>query len=419
LQHRYMASSSAQDPLKNVVNAQLQAMHAAGTYKSERVLTGPQGSSISVQGLQQSVINLCTNNYLGLSNQPEVVKAAVHALENRGYGLSSVRFIAGTQDVHKELEGRISAFHGSKMATLGHSNERDTILYPSCFDANAGLFEVLLTSDDAVISDSLNHASIIDGIRLSKAQRFRYKHMDMADLEAQLQLAAGARLKLICTDGVFSMDGHIAPLPEILALAKKYPGTYTFVDECHATGVLGKHGRGTEEHFGVEGQVDIINSTLGKALGGATGGYTTGRKEVVELLRQRARPYLFSNTLAPAVAGGSLKVFDILEREGEQLLHTLQANTDWFRAALTERGFNLQPGTHPIVPVMLADAKLAAEMASRLLKEGVFVVAFSYPVVPKDQARIRCQISAAHTRDQLEYAAEAFARVGKELGVVA
>ncbi len=350
---------------------------------------------------------MCANNYLGLSNHPTLVKAAQDTLATHGFGLSSVRFICGTQDIHKQLEASISAFHGTD----------DTILYPSCFDANAGLFEALLTVEDAVLSDALNHASIIDGVRLCKAKRFRYQHVDMADLEAKLQEAdaGGARLKLIATDGVFSMDGTIAPLGDICALAKQY-GAIVMVDECHASGFLGATGRGTEEYCGLApGTVDIVNSTLGKALGGATGGYTSGRSEVIQLLRQKARPYLFSNTLAPPVVGASLEVFRMLG-ESTELRDRLAANTAHFRAGLAAAGFSVPEGDHPIVPIMLGDAKLAHRMADRMLELGVYVIGFSYPVVPKGKARIRVQVSAAHTTEELDRALAAFVQAGKELG---
>ncbi|CAD7698161.1 unnamed protein product, partial [Ostreobium quekettii] len=346
------------------------------------------------------------NNYLGLSNHPRLVEAANKALHSHGYGLSSVRFICGTQDIHKQLEKKISEFHHTE----------DTILYPSCFDANAGLFEALLTSEDAIISDALNHASIIDGIRLCKAQRLRYKHMDMADLEEKLKEAQGARIRLIATDGVFSMDGDIAHLKEIRSLADKYQAV-VFIDECHATGFFGPTGRGTDEHCGVLGEIDIINSTLGKALGGATGGYTTGRADVIEILRQKSRPYLFSNSLAPAMVGAAIETFKMLSTTTE-LRDKLEENTKFFRQELTGAGFNIRPGTHPIVPIMLGDAKLAGAMAKRLLEKGVYVVGFSYPVVPKGQARIRVQLSAAHERKDLEEVVAAFKGVGKELGVI-
>lgn len=399
-----------EDPLQAVLTQQLDGFRQAGTFKVERVITTPQGPAVGVQSAKNEVLNFCANNYLGLSNHPKVAEAAIEAIKTHGFGLSSVRFICGTQDLHKQLEAKISAFHGTE----------DTILYPSCFDANAGLFEALLTPEDAVISDELNHASIIDGIRLCKAQRFRYKHMDMADLERCLQQAteAGARIKLVATDGVFSMDGDVAPLDKIVQVVERYPGTYLFVDECHATGFLGATGRGTDEACGVQGRVDIINSTLGKALGGATGGYTTGRADLITLLRQRARPYLFSNTLAPAVAGASLAVFDLLTASTE-LRDRLEANTKYFRAKMTVAGFNIRPGSHPIVPIMLGDAALATQMASKMLERGIYVVGFSYPVVPKGAARIRVQLSAAHERAHIDAAVAAFVGVGRELGVIA
>lgn len=396
------------DELASKAGKALEEITAAGTLKVERQITTPQAATVGVLDRPGTVLNFCANNYLGLSNHPQVVAAAKKALDTHGFGLSSVRFICGTQDLHKQLEGRISAFHGTQ----------DTILYPSCFDANTGLFEALLGPEDAVISDELNHASIIDGIRLCKAKRLRYKHMDMADLEAQLQAAdnAGAQVKLIATDGVFSMDGDVAPLADIVRLARQYRAQ-VFVDECHATGFVGPTGRGTDEYWGVRGQVDIINSTLGKALGGATGGYTTGRAEVVALLRQKARPYLFSNTLAPAVAAASITVFDLLSASHE-LRDKLQENTDYFRQHMAAAGFNIRPGNHPIVPIMLGDAALANRMAAAMLERGVYVVGFSYPVVPKGKARIRVQLSAAHDSQQLDTAIAAFTAVGKELGVI-
>lgn len=400
--------ADSDDELVAKASRALEEIKAAGTLKVERQITTPQAASVGVLDRPGSVLNFCANNYLGLSNHPAVVASAKAALDTHGFGLSSVRFICGTQDLHKQLESRISTFHGTQ----------DTILYPSCFDANAGLFEALLGPDDAVISDELNHASIIDGIRLCKAKRLRYKHMDMSDLEAQLQAAdaAGARVKLIATDGVFSMDGDLAPLADIVALARKYHAQ-VFVDECHASGFVGRTGRGTDEYWGVRGQVDIINSTLGKALGGATGGYTTGRAEVVGLLRQKARPYLFSNTLAPAVAAASITVFDLLSASHE-LRDKLQANTDYFRQHMAAAGFDIRPGNHPIVPIMLGDAALANRMAAALLERGVYVVGFSFPVVPKGKARIRVQLSAAHDQGQLDTAIAAFTAVGKELGVI-
>jgi len=376
-----------------------------GLYKAERVITSPQGSLISVKGSQE-VLNLCANNYLGLAGDSRLVTAARKALDRYGYGLSSVRFICGTQDVHKELETRLSEFLGTD----------DTILYSSCFDANGGLFETLLGAEDAVISDALNHASIIDGVRLCKAQRFRYANNDMADLEAQLLAAKDCRYRLIVTDGVFSMDGSIANLKAVCDLADKYDAL-VMVDDSHAVGFMGAHGRGTHEHCGVMGRVDIITGTLGKALGGASGGYTSGRREIVEWLRQRSRPYLFSNTLAPVIAATSLAVLDLVEAEPE-LRTRLVENSMYFRQAMTDAGFNLIPGEHPIIPVMLGDAVLAQRMAARLLEEGVYVIGFSFPVVPKGKARIRTQMSAAHTREQLEKAVAAFIKVGKELGII-
>lgn len=376
-----------------------------GLYKAERVITSPQGSLISVKGGQE-VLNLCANNYLGLAGDSRLVTAARKALDRYGYGLSSVRFICGTQDVHKELETRLSEFLGTD----------DTILYSSCFDANGGLFETLLGAEDAVISDALNHASIIDGVRLCKAQRFRYANNDMADLEAQLLAAKDCRYRLIVTDGVFSMDGSIANLKAVCDLADKYDAL-VMVDDSHAVGFMGAHGRGTHEHCGVMGRVDIITGTLGKALGGASGGYTSGRREIVEWLRQRSRPYLFSNTLAPVIAATSLAVLDLVEAEPE-LRTRLVENSMYFRQAMTDAGFNLIPGEHPIIPVMLGDAVLAQRMAARLLEEGVYVIGFSFPVVPKGKARIRTQMSAAHTREQLEKAVAAFIKVGKELGII-
>jgi len=386
-------------------------MKEAGTYKVERVITSPQASAVTVEGdaSAEPVLNFCANNYLGLSSHPALVKAAQEALASHGFGLSSVRFICGTQDLHKRLEQAISDFHGTE----------DTILFPSCFDANAGLFEACLGPEDAVISDSLNHASIIDGIRLCKAQRHRYIHMDMADLERILKecVAAGTRHRMIVTDGVFSMDGDIAPLAEICALAGKYDAQ-VFVDECHATGFLGKTGRGTPELCGVNGKVDIINSTLGKALGGATGGYTTGPKALIELLRNRARPYLFSNTLAPSVAGASLEVFRMLS-SGSDLVETLQSNVRLFRTSMQEAGFELSGhDSCPIVPVMLGDARLASEFADEMLSRGIYVIGFSYPVVPKGKARIRVQLSAAHTQAQVQRCIDAFVHVGRSKGVI-
>ena len=387
---------------------QTDALKAEGLFKSERLITGPQQAEIDVRenGGVAHVLNLCANNYLGLANHPEVIAAAHKALDQFGYGMASVRFICGTQTLHKDLEARISDFLGTE----------DTILYPSCFDANGGLFETILSAEDAVISDTLNHASIIDGIRLSKAQRFRYKHDDMADLDARLDAAADTGVRLIVTDGVFSMDGTIANLGEICALADKHDAL-TMIDDCHATGVLGATGRGTHEYRGVQGRIDIITGTLGKALGGASGGFTSGRKEIVGWLRQRSRPYLFSNSVAPIIAATSIAVLDLLDRDSS-LREQLHDNAGYFRAQMEERGFDLVPGEHPIIPVMLGDAKLATRMADELLKRGVYVIGFSFPVVPKGQARIRTQMSAGLTREHLEHAVTAFTDVGRELGVI-
>ncbi len=387
------------------LSADISALRDEGLYKAERVITSPQQAAISIRGGRE-VINLCANNYLGLANHPELLAAAHQAIDEHGYGMASVRFICGTQDVHKALESRISAFLGTE----------DTILYPSCFDANGGLFETLLGEDDAVISDALNHASIIDGIRLCKARRYRYANNDMADLEARLAEAADARTRLIATDGVFSMDGTIANLGAICDLADRYDAL-VMIDDCHATGFLGRSGRGTHEYRDVMGRVDIITGTLGKALGGASGGYTAARGPIVEWLRQRSRPYLFSNTLAPVIAATSIRVLDLLE-SGDALRAKLWENTRFFREQMTSLGFDLLPGEHPIIPVMLGDAKLATRMADRLLEEGVYVIGFSFPVVPKGQARIRTQMSAGHERAHLEQAVDAFARVGRELGVI-
>jgi len=383
---------------------QLDEIRGAGTFKRERVIASPQGTTIRVAD-GKPVLNLCANNYLGLAQHPAVVAVAKEALDQWGYGLSSVRFICGTQAVHKQLETRLSEFLGAE----------DTILYSSCFDANGGLFETLLGSEDAVISDELNHASIIDGIRLCKAQRFRYLNSDMADLEAKLKDAGKARFKMIATDGVFSMDGYIANLRGICDLAEKY-NALVMVDDSHAVGFMGRRGRGTHEYHDVMGRVDIITGTLGKALGGASGGYTSGRREIIELLRQRSRPYLFSNTLAPAIAGASLKVLELLT-ESTALRDKLEANTKFFRDGMNRLGFTVLPGTHPIVPVMLGDAALATRFADAMLQKGVYVIGFSYPVVPQGKARIRTQISAAHSREDLEIALKAFAEVKKELGM--
>ena len=387
---------------------QTEALKGEGLYKQERLIAGPQQAAIDVKsnGDTREVLNLCANNYLGLANHPEVIAAAHKALDEYGYGMASVRFICGTQTIHKALEERISAFLGTE----------DTILYPSCFDANGGLFETLLGAEDAVISDALNHASIIDGIRLCKAQRFRYANDDMADLRVQLEAARAAKTRLIVTDGVFSMDGTIANLPAICDLAGEFDAL-TMIDDCHAAGFLGEHGRGTHEHHGVMGRIDIITGTLGKALGGASGGYTSGRKEIVGWLRQRSRPYLFSNSVAPMIAAASIAVLDLLKRDNS-LQQQLHENARYFRDKMTERGFDLKPGEHPIIPVMLGDAKLATEMADRLLKRGIYVIGFSFPVVPQGQARIRTQMSAGLTREHLDQAVEAFTDVGRELGVI-
>jgi glycine C-acetyltransferase len=381
---------------------QLEEIEASGLTKRERVLATPQGAQVAVQD-GRAVLNLCANNYLGLASHPEVIAAAHAALDRWGFGLSSVRFICGTQSIHKELEQRLSQFLGTD----------DTILYSSCFDANGGLFETLLDEEDAVISDELNHASIIDGIRLCKARRFRYRNGDMADLEAKLKEAHGARTRLIATDGIFSMDGTLANLPAICDLADRFDAL-VMVDDSHAVGVLGEQGRGTHEQCGVLGRVDILTGTLGKALGGASGGYTSGRALIVALLRQRSRPYLFSNSVAPPIVATSLQVLEMLSRSGE-LRARLRENTTFFRQGMAARGFDIVPGEHPIVPIMLGDAVLATRMADRLLEKGIYVIGFSYPVVPRGKARIRVQISAAHTRDELEYALQAFAETRDEL----
>jgi glycine C-acetyltransferase len=380
---------------------QLGEIRAGGTYKNERVIMTPQGTTIRVAD-GRPVLNLCANNYLGLAQHPAVAAAAKQAIDQWGYGLDSVRFICGTQGVHKQLEQALSRFLGTA----------DTILYSSCFDANGGLFETLLGPEDAIISDELNHASIIDGVRLCKAQRFRYLNNNMADLEARLKEASAARFKMIATDGVFSMDGYLANLPAICDLAEKHRAL-VMVDDSHAVGFMGRTGRGTHEHHHVMDRVDILTGTLGKALGGASGGYVSGRKEIVELLRQRSRPYLFSNTLAPAIAGASLKVLELLT-ESTALRDTLETNTRFFREEMTRQGFSILPGAHPIAPIMLGDAALATKLADALLGRGVYVIGFSHPVVPKGKARIRTQISAAHTRDDLEFAIRAFADAKKE-----
>lgn len=383
-----------------------EALHDAGLFKAERIITSAQQAEISVGG--GTVLNFCANNYLGLSNHPVLREAAKEAIDKYGYGMSSVRFICGTQDIHKELESRLTNFLQTE----------DTILYPSAFDANGGLFETILGPNDAIISDQLNHASIIDGIRLSKAQRFRYANSDMADLEAKLKEAdaAGAKAKLIVTDGVFSMDGYVANLQAICDLAEKY-NALTMIDDCHSTGFVGEKGRGTAEHCGVLGRIDIITGTLGKALGGASGGFTSGRKEIVGWLRQRSRPYLFSNTVAPVIAYTSIRALDLLE-SSDDLRVKLRENTAYFRSEMGKLGFEILPGEHPIVPVMLGDAKLATEMADKLLNEGIYVIGFCYPVVPKGAARIRTQISAGHDKGHLDKAIAGFAKVGRELGVI-
>ena len=385
---------------------ELKSIEEAGLFKKERIIETPQGAEITVNG--KSVLNFCANNYLGLSSHPKVIEAAHKTLDQWGYGMSSVRFICGTQTIHKELEAKIAEFLGME----------DTILYAACFDANGGVFEPLLSDQDAIISDELNHASIIDGVRLCKSMRFRYKNNNMEDLERCLKEAQekGAKNILICTDGAFSMDGHIANLEGICDLADKY-GALVLSDESHCTGFLGKTGRGAIEHCGVMGRVDIVTGTLGKALGGAMGGFTTGKKEIIEMLRQRSRPYLFSNSLSPVIVGASIAVFDMLS-ETTELRDKLEENTTYFREKITEAGFDIKPGVHPIVPIMLYDAKLSQEMAAKLLDEGIYVIGFFYPVVPKDQARIRVQLSAGHTKEQIDKAIEAFAKVGRELGVI-
>lgn len=383
----------------------LDDIRKSGLYKEERTLTSQQDAEIEVQGSREA-INFCANNYLGFANHPNLIAAAQEGVAEYGFGLSSVRFICGTQTIHKELEVKISAFLGTE----------DTILYTSCFDANGGLFETILDADCAVISDALNHASIIDGIRLCKAKRYRFAHSDMQELEQALQDAQLAKIRLIATDGVFSMDGEIAKLDQICDLADQYDAL-VMVDDSHATGFLGTTGRGSIEHCGVIGRVDIITSTLGKALGGASGGFTTGRKVIVDLLRQRSRPYLFSNTLAPAIVYTSIKVLDLLS-ETTELRDRLMENTRYFREQMTDRGFDIKPGIHPIVPIMLYDAKLAQDMARDLLDEGIYVIGFSYPVVPQNQARIRVQVSAAHTRAHLDQCVDAFTRIGKKYGVI-
>ena len=387
------------------ISGELEQLKSAGLYKTERVITSTQGAEIMVAG-GQTVLNFCANNYLGLADNVELREAAKSALDRYGYGMASVRFICGTQEEHKQLEERISRFLGME----------DTILYGSCFDANGGLFETLLGEEDAIVSDALNHASIIDGVRLSKAKRFRYANNDMAALAEELKKAEGSRFKLIATDGVFSMDGIIANLQGVCDMAEKH-GAMVMVDDSHAVGFVGRHGRGSAESCGVEGRVDIITGTLGKALGGASGGYTSGRREVVDWLRQRSRPYLFSNTLMPAIAAASLKVFEIVDG-GNALRATLIANAERFRSSMTKLGFRLAGADHPIIPVMLGEATLAQEMAARMLERGIYVIGFSFPVVPKGQARIRTQMSAAHSAQDIDRAVQAFAEVGRELGVI-
>ena len=388
--------------LQDHLTAEIAQIRAAGLYKEERLITTPQDARVGVMN-QDPVLNMCANNYLGLAGHPAVISAAHDALDRWGYGMASVRFICGTQELHRQLEGRISDFLSTQ----------DTILYSSCFDANTGLFETLLGPDDAIISDALNHASIIDGVRLCKASRFRYQNNDMGDLEDRLRDAGGARFRLIATDGVFSMDGIIANLPGIADLAEQYDAL-VMVDDSHAVGFMGAHGRGTPEYHGVTDRIDIITGTLGKALGGASGGYTSGRREIIELLRQRSRPYLFSNTLAPPIAAASMAVLDLLS-ESSALRDRLEENTRYFRQGITERGFDVTPGEHPIVPIMLGDAVLAAKMADALLGRGLYVTAFSYPVVPRGKARIRVQVSAVHTREDLDFALDAFHQVKAEL----
>lgn len=394
---------------RDYLQTQIDEIREAGLYKNERIITSPQSAHVRVETTSGAtageVLNMCANNYLGLANHPEIVKAAVRGAEEWGYGLASVRFICGTQQIHKQLEQKISQYLGTE----------DTILYTSCFDANGGLFETLLTEEDAVISDALNHASIIDGVRLCRAKRFRYNTSDMADLELKLQESSDARFRMIATDGVFSMDGAVARLKEICDLADKYDAM-VMIDDSHAVGVLGCKGRGTHEHCGVMGRVDVITGTLGKALGGASGGYTSGRKEIIEFLRQRSRPYLFSNTVAPSIVAASIKGLDILMESGD-LREKLWVNTRKFRTEMAANGFDIKAGDHPIVPIMLGDAVLAQKMSSELLKKGIYVIGFSYPVVPKGAARIRVQISAAHSNEDLDFAIARFKEVKEELGI--
>jgi glycine C-acetyltransferase len=393
------------DSLKAKLDQELAEIREAGLYKNERIITTPQGADIKTDTAGE-VVNFCANNYLGLSSHPKVIQAAKDAIDTHGYGMSSVRFICGTQDIHKELEQKISEFLGTE----------DTILYAAAFDANGGVFEPLFDAEDAIISDALNHASIIDGVRLCKAVRYRYNHNDMEDLEKQLQDAQAQRNRVIVTDGSFSMDGTIAQLDKIVALAEKYNAS-VMIDECHSSGFLGKTGRGTHEHCGVMGKIEIITGTLGKALGGASGGFTSGKKEIVEMLRQRSRPYLFSNTLAPSIVGASIAVLDMLS-ETTELRDKLEYNTTYFREKMTAAGFDITPGVHPIVPLMLYDANVAQEMAARMLEEGIYVIGFYFPVVPKGKARIRVQMSAAHDQHHLDKAIAAFIKVGKALGII-
>lgn len=391
--------------LKESLQNELLQIKDAGLFKSERIINSPQGAEIELTD-GSKVLNFCANNYLGLSSHPKVIEAAKASIDARGYGMSSVRFICGTQDIHKELEEKLAQFLGTE----------DTILYAAAFDANGGVFEPLFGPEDAIISDELNHASIIDGVRLCKAHRYRYKHNDMSDLEKCLQEAQSQRFRIVVTDGVFSMDGTIAQLDQICDLAEKYD-SLVMIDECHASGFMGETGRGTHEYRNVIGRIDIITGTLGKALGGASGGFTSGRKEIIEMLRQRSRPYLFSNTLAPSIVGASITALDMIN-ETTELRDRLEDNTRYFREKMTAAGFDLKPGDHPIVPIMLYDAKLSQDFAAKLLKEGIYVIGFYYPVVPKDQARIRVQLSAAHEKEHLDKAIAAFIKVGKELGVI-
>lgn len=392
------------DDIQKIYQSELEEIKSRGLYKEERIITSRQGSSVDT--LSGKAINLCANNYLGLAGDEEMVQAAKDSLDSRGFGMASVRFICGTQDIHKELEKKIAHFFGTD----------DSILYAACFDANGGLFEVLLGPDDCVISDELNHASIIDGVRLCKAQRKIYSHVDMRSLEEKLKEAEASRIKMIATDGVFSMHGDLAPLPEICELARRYQAL-VMIDDCHATGFIGETGRGTPEYFGVEKQIDVITSTLGKAVGGASGGFTTGRQEIIDLLRQRSRPYLFSNTVAPPVVAASIRALELIDSSQERI-RRLRENTQYFRQEMKARGFQIAEGNHPIVPIMIGQEKPTVEMARHLNERGIFVVGFSYPVVPRGQARIRVQLSAVHTREQLEKAVNAFAEVGHEVGLI-